>query len=585
MPDNKTNITKWILAGILMLCIISYWPLFNNDFTNWDDPAQVVNNVDVHGLSFEGTNAIFSSFYIGMYQPFTMQVYAFIYEVFGENATAFHCFSLFIHLINILLVFMLIKSFSRNETAALITAALFAFTPLQVESVAWVSALSNLLYTTFFLGGTLTYLQYIRKRKIKFLLYTLILFLISLLSKPTAVTFPVLLLFIDLYYRRRFNLRLIIEKAPFFIFAITIGVVILFAREEAGHIIDISERFDPGSRVLMFSYTLAFYIAKLFAPTSLSAFHPYPSDVLPIAYYIAPLIPLMLIFLVFRLRGEPRRQVKAGLLFFLLTIAIVLEIIPVGIHIVKERYVYMPSIGIYYTFAVLILFFTSGRRYGRWMPGIVTGIMVIIFSITSFSRVKTWQDSLSLWNDVLDEYPEASAALINRGNAWQAKEDLNRAVSDYSLAIRYEPQAADAYMNRALAYHKLQEMEKSMQDFNKAILLGIQDAQTYNNRGLLRASANDIPGAIADFEKACTLDPTYTDAWINKGLMHANSSDFRFAFNAFSDALRADPSSARAYYWRGMVQLSMGQIDDGCRDLKTATSYGWPQDKIPQVCQ
>jgi len=583
--EQKSIRTNWWLLLILLLTILVYSSSLSNGFTNWDDQDQVTRNVDIHSLSLSNTTAIFSSFYVGMYQPFTTQLYGFIYGVFGESAMAFHLVSLLLHLLNILLVFRLVHLFSRREIPALITAALFALNPLQTESVAWVSAMSNLLYTTFFLAGLISYLHYFRKHNIRFIWMTLLFFICSLLSKPAAVTFPVILVLIDLHYRRRYTWRVITEKLPFFILSIAIGLLIIYAREEAGHIIDISERFSAGERIIMIVYALAFYVARLFIPVGLSAFHPYPTDGLPIEFFIAPIIPLMLIFLVFRLRGEQKRQVRAGFLFFIIAIAVVLEFIPVGAQVVKERYVYLPSIGIYYAFAVLLLYLTDGKHSRKWISAGIMTLMLIAFSYTSFVRAGIWQNSMSLWNDVIAHYPYASAALINRGNTWQESEKFRDAISDYTLAIQYEPQAADAYFNRGLAHYRLQETAKALEDFNTAISLGLADTETYNKRGLLRAASNDIQGAISDFEMAVSIDPSNVDALINQGLMYARNRDFNLAITSFSNALSITPSSAKAYYWRGMVQLQMGQRTEACRDFTSAISHGWPMDQIPEVCR
>ena len=587
MPDKVANNTRIILAAIFLACILAYLPLFNNGFTNWDDPDQVLLNPDVHGLSFSAAKHIFSSFYVGMYQPVTMQVYAFIYAIFGEDPTAFHVFSLIIHLINVLLVFILVRYFSRQDHLALITAGLFALTPLQVESVAWVSALSNLLYTAFYLAGLCTYLFFLRKKKWLWLAITFLLFVSSVLSKPAAVTFPVMIYFMDLYYRRGYKVNTLLEKLPFLAVSIVIGMVIIGAREQAGHIIDISEHFNFAERVLLVVYALAFYIARLFVPTGLSAFHPYPDGGhLTLVYYIAPLIPLMILFLIWRLRAEPRRQTLVGMVFFLTAIAIVMEIIPVGMQVVKERYVYLPSVGLYYSFAVLLMFFCSGRKAASWLPGSIVMMLLLVFAFITFARTGVWHDSLSLWNDVLDKYPETSAAYINRGNTWLEMDELNHAVNDYSLALKYEPGAADAYLNRGLAYFRLKEQELALKDFNHAISLGIRDAETYNNRGLLRANLQDTQGAIADFDEAVLIDPAYTEAWINKGLVLANNKNYRQAFTAMSKAIGTDPSSARAYFWRGMVQYRMGLTVDACRDFRAAVSHGWPASQIPGgICE
>lgn len=585
MPEKLSNRAIWMMAVILLITILVYIPSLNNGFTNWDDLEQVVNNEDIRGLTFANTKTVFSSFYVGMYQPLTAQLYTIIYTVFVSSATAFHAVSLLLHLVNILLVFFLVRIFSRKEFPALITAALFALNPLQTESVAWVSAMSNLLFSTFFLAGLITYIRYARNGKLNAYLLSLLWFVLSMLSKPAAATFPVIIIFLDIYFRRKLQLRLILEKLPFFIIAIIIGLVVIMARDEAGHIIDISERYSWADRIFMVSYALAFYIARLIVPTGLSAFHPYPTDGLPLVFYIAPLIPIMIIFMLYRLKGELRRQVMVGLMFFIITIALVLELIPLGVQVVKERYVYLPSIGIYYAFAVLLLFFTETSRRKSWMAPLIVGCMAVIFAVLSYGRVQTWHDSISLWDDVLESYPSASAALINRGNAWQEQEKYNTAIADYSMAVQYEPMAADAFMNRGLAYFRMDNHIKATKDFDRAIALGLNDADTYMNRGLIRAAAMDIQGAMADFEQAVKIDPENEGAWVSLGLVQARLAMLNEAYESFSSALRASPSSARAYYWRGMLQLQLGNNGEACRDLQAAISYGWPREQVPELCK
>ena len=583
MPGPRANRTYLMLAGIILVTFLVYLPSLNNGFTNWDDPEQVLENGHIHDLSLSNTARLFSNFYVGMYQPVTMQAYAFLYALGGGKAGIFHLFSLLLHLVNILLVFILVRNFSRNHIPALITATLFGLSPMQSESVAWVSAMSNLLFTLFFLGGMITYLRYVRKPIASGLFLTLLFFLLSLLSKPAAMTFPVLLVFTDLYFRRKFTLRLLLEKLPFFIASLVMGLIIIAAREEAGHIIPIAGRYGIFDRALLIAYGFSFYVSGLFIPTGLSAFHPYPGTPLPAAYYLAPLIPLMIIFMLFRLKGELRRQVLAGIIFFIVTIAIVLEFIPLGVQVVKERYVYLPGIGLYYAFAAILLyFFPRGRR--GWIVPAVMLCFLVVFSLFTYQRSKTWESSLSLWNDVLERYPEASAALINRGNAWQEHEDFYNAVSDYSLAIRYEPGAADAYMNRGLAYFRMGRSAEALNDFDLAIAMGMDDASTLNNRGLIKASLNDFGGALADFERAVALDPLMGEAWINRGLMLAAQGRFGEAAEAFTRAIELGASSAKAYYWRGMVFLQQGMTAAACRDLKAARLMGWDIPHWPEAC-
>lgn len=584
MQHTGKQKTVWLLAALLIVTALAYAPLAGNGFTNWDDPDQLINNSDVHQLSWANSSRIFSSFYVGMYQPLTMHAYAVLYAVAGPDPRVFHLFSLLLHLVNVVLVFSLVRAFTRKDPTALVSAALFALSPLQSESLAWISALSNLMYTGFFLGGLMAYLAYVRSSRWHLLAWTFLFFLLSLLSKPSAVTFPLIILGIDMYFRRTIKTRLLLEKLPFFLLALVSGLVIVAARREAGHIIDLSGSYAWWEQALLVSYSLSHYLANLIAPVNLSAFHPYPSTPLPAAYFIAPIIPLMFIFLYLRLRAEVRRQYTVGMLFFLLNIMLFLEIIQLGVQIVKERYAYLPSVGLYYAVSTLLFFFFPGGKYKISRPLVLIVLAVLWYGMSTFSRAGTWKDSITLWTDVLNSYPQASAAYINRGNAYMIRADYKLAIDDYTRAVEYEPYAADAYLNRAIVYSKMEEYNHALDDYNRAVGMGIHDAVTYNSRALLKARLKDIKGAKGDFLNALEMDPDYADAWINLGLMYANNSEFNKAMDALINAVRSDSRSARAYYWRGMVQLNMKQYEGACRDLKIARDYGWPVGQLPEIC-
>jgi tetratricopeptide (TPR) repeat protein len=291
----------------------------------------------------------------------------------------------------------------------------------------------------------------------------------------------------------------------------------------------------------------------------------------------------MMLFLMFRLKGEIRRYVWAGIIFFITSLAISLELVPLGVVVVKERYVYLSSVGLYFMFAMLLLFIFQ-IKYRR-LPVFITLALMVFFAISTYSRAQIWKDSQSLWNDVLSTYPDASAPLINRGNSRQLQGDFTNAISDYTMALASEPNAADAYMNRGLAYFKLGSMNEAFLDIDKAIVLGIRDAEIYNVRGLLRIESGAISEALTDFISAVSLDSTHLNAWVNLGLIHANMQDFASARTALDKAIEVDSSFAKAYYWRGMVFLQEKKYNEACGDMRKAVSYGWPEEQIPEFCK
>jgi hypothetical protein len=198
---------------------------------------------------------------------------------------------------------------------------LFGIHPLHVESVAWASELKDLLYTFFFLASYIFYLKYIKSNRNKFLFYALLLFLFSLFSKAMAASLPLLLLLTDYIKGRKINMKILLEKLPFFILAIIFGLVAIYAQKSSHAIQDISTFTFP-QRIIFASHSFISYLIKLLAPVHLSAYYPYPvksGDHLPSQYYIYLLLFLSFIaFVIYSIRFS--KKILFGIGFFAITI-------------------------------------------------------------------------------------------------------------------------------------------------------------------------------------------------------------------------------------------------------------------------
>lgn len=175
----------------------------------------------------------------------------------------------------------------------------------------------------------------------------------------------------------------------------------------------------------------------VFVPLKMSAFHPYPDKeggFLPIIFFLTPLFLLAITLLLVKAK-RARKEIIFGILFFLFSISVMIELIPVGIQLVKERYTYIPCIGLYFVFfSFLSVVFEKSKKIKQIITyGIIT--LSLIFVSFSFSRTLTWKDSFSLWNDVIKKYPSCSAAFINRGNAYIVAGNYNQAIIDLNKAI------------------------------------------------------------------------------------------------------------------------------------------------------
>ena len=161
MKENSANINlkpTWLfLALIVLLFPLVYFHLFSAGFIAWDDPEYVLNNKDVHLFLVKN---FFTQFYIGNYHPLTMLSYALDWKLFGKAAQGYHIENVLWHLLNTILVFYLGKKLQLKPVQAFLLAIVFAFHPLQIESVAWVGERKNLLYAFFFLVSILFYIDY-----------------------------------------------------------------------------------------------------------------------------------------------------------------------------------------------------------------------------------------------------------------------------------------------------------------------------------------------------------------------------------------------------------------------------------------
>ena len=139
----------YLLAGILILTIILFSEITSNNFTNWDDDKYLSKNELVKDLSPSGIIDIFTTFVASNYHPLTIIAFAAELKIFGHSASGFHYVSLFLHLINILLVFYLFQLLGFREKIIIPITLLFAIHPMHVESVAWIAEQKDLLYALF----------------------------------------------------------------------------------------------------------------------------------------------------------------------------------------------------------------------------------------------------------------------------------------------------------------------------------------------------------------------------------------------------------------------------------------------------
>ncbi|PCJ81861.1 MAG: hypothetical protein COA57_13765 [Flavobacteriales bacterium] len=590
--------------ALLLLTVLVFSPLLQCGLTNWDDGVYISENQLIRSLTIPNLKLIFSEFYFGNYHPFTLLSYAVEYALFGENPSVFHLTNLLFHLLNVLLVFAFIKKISGNFLIGFFTATLFAIHPMHVESVVWISARKDVLYTFFMLLALLQYASYLQNFKYKNYSLALVFFLFSCLSKGMAVSLPLLLLVLDFLLKRKFSVKVITDKIPFFLLALFFGWLAFQAQHQQVDM-QTTAYFTFFERVQWAGYAFSLYFMKLLLPINLSAFYPYPYLSGQLPFYFLLILPVLVLFIIWLFyRAKHHRKLFFGVIFFSCSIVFVLQILPIGDAIIADRYSYLSFIGLFYLCGNGIHWLHE--RFSKTAI-IIAGSIVLLFSFFAFQRVSVWQNSVSLWSDVIEKQPAVKIAYLNRGIAYkenknyrQALADFNQtialdssyamaynhrgllkkeaklfgeAMADYNRAIELAPTYYEAYSNRGILKRQIGDLREAMPDLNKALEINPKFAFGYSNRANLKNQLKEFEEAVIDCNRAIELNPYLPEAYNNMGNAYGYLKNYNKAISSYTKAIQLKPDYLDAYINRGKVKAFSGDKNGACNDWETARAY------------
>jgi tetratricopeptide (TPR) repeat protein len=565
---------KLSLPIILLVTFLVFSPTLQNDFTNWDDRHYIQDNDYIKSLNTESIVQLFKAETIvsSNYHPLTLLTLSINYHFSELNAQPYILTNIILHILSVLLVFYFIFLLSKRKWwVSALVATLFAIHPMHVESVAWIAERKDVLYAFFFSGALITYLKYQNKRNYLYYGLTLLLFFLSILSKSAAAPFPFVLLLLD-FYRGNFpskqhKLRLLLEKIPFLAIAIYIGLLAVNTQSDA---IGVLEKYGILDRFAIASHGLIIYVVKLFVPFKLSAFYPRPAaSAIPIFHYISiGIVLLSAAATIYSLRYS--RRWFFGMLFFFLMIALVLQFITVGGAAYADRYTYVPYIGLFYLICMEAnKWLTSSlsarhHHYALW-AGI--GIVLTCFAIMSHNRTYVWKDSGTLWSDVIDKYPSAARAYLNRGEYLHEEKKYEAAIADYNMKIKMEPYSPDAYMNKGMSLFQLGRYKEAIASQDEAIRRKADYAEAYRNRGNAYYSLQQYDKALTDYNSTLKYNPKDARAYNNIANIQFMRGQSQAAIEAYTKAINLSPDNYYAWGNRGSVYRQIGRMDQARKDL------------------
>ncbi|MBN1470919.1 MAG: tetratricopeptide repeat protein [Syntrophaceae bacterium] len=582
---SKQKIVIYIVLALLTFAV--YWQVDQFGFTTLDDDIYVTENGHVQsGISSDGVHWAFSTTYAEFWHPLTWLSLMFNYQLHGLNAGGYHLTNIVLHILSTLLLFSLFHRMTGAVWKSIFIATFFALHPLRVESVAWIAERKDALSMFFGLAAIYAYVRYAESCRFFRYFICFILFAFALMSKPTMVTLPFVLMLLDYWPLQRWQkamneqgktlksaASLVWEKIPLIFLTIVFSILTFWAHNKGGMIASL-EHLPFLVRVQNMVVSYVSYLGKIFYPVDLAFFYPYPYafplwKILTSCFILAVITSTV----IYTFKKYPFLFV--GWFWYLGTLVPVIGLVKSANYAMADRCTYLPSIGIAMIVAwgIPLLFPRVEIRKKILFPA-ATAFLAIL-SVLTWHQCGYWKNSVVLCRHALQVTKNNYMVHNFLGLNYQERGQNQRAILDFNKAIYFKPNYADAYSNRGNAYSGLGQYQQAMDDFNKALRLNPNSAKAYYNRGAFAFNKlGEYQRAIEDFNEAIRLKPDLLSAYEGQGAAYSKIGQYQRAINYLNQAIHLKPNKAFAYGLRGAAYLKQGNKEQSCRDVRKACTLG-----------
>jgi protein O-mannosyl-transferase len=456
---SESNKILWLGALlVLALTFAAHFRALQGQFVEWDDTNHITRNVAIRALTLDNLGLMFAHPIAKLYCPLTWLSFAIDYQIWGRAPFGYHLTNLLLHLANTLLVLVFVREILRDRfqyatAAAVLTAAIFGVHPLRVESVAWATERKDVLFAFFYLGALIAYWRWLGNRKWRTYWVCFSLFVASALSKSTAVTFPLVLLVIDHWVvkRKAWN-----EKVPFFTVSLVITAITLMVQAGgAGETVAPPTLIPLWARAGLAGYCSLFYVKKFFWPFHLSVIYPSFEEMGWIPFtslgYLAALAAVTALVITLQRRWP---ALLPAWVFYLVTLSPTIGLVPVGIHIVADRFSYLPLIGLALplSMAVIWAIFLMPNTASRFAVSLAAAVVLLALAFLTDQRGAVWRDTGTLFGNALQENPNCLPAHINLTVWHTTRKEFDEAIDQGNQAVALAPNGIPGRKDLAYAW-------------------------------------------------------------------------------------------------------------------------------------
>ncbi|MDR3458414.1 MAG: tetratricopeptide repeat protein [Verrucomicrobiae bacterium] len=560
-----------IYAGLALITLALYLPALRHGFVEYDDQQYVTENPHVQaGLTWPGFVWAFG-FHAGNWHPLAWLSHMLDCQIFAARAGGHHLTSILLHTSTTLLLFAVLRRMTGGLWRSAAVAALFAWHPLHVESVAWVSERKDVLCAFFWMLTLWCYLRFVEKKSAARYLLTLGSFVLCLMAKPMAVTLPFVLLLLDAWPLGRVtgdgwrvaNLRrLLVEKIPFLILS-AIGCVLTLRAQQIA-IVSTAGLTVPQR----FTHTLVaydHYFWATFFPHGLAVYYPYVIKLDPGMVVFSGLV-LLLITVLAVVHFRPRPFLLTGWLWFLGTLIPVIGLVQVGDQAWADRYTYLPLIGLFIPLVWLASEVIKSKKVLTLLAVIVGVAMLVATSV----QLSYWKNTRTLFDHANRVTHENFMAITMLGSQLAKEHKYAEAMDDYHTALRYQPTFPEAHFFLGDALDEQGRTDEAITEYQQALWFKPTQEQTHIFLGIALGKQKKYAEAISHYQAALVLDPDSAVTHNNLARIYHTQGNFDEAIAHYQAAIKLDPKLSLAHNNLGILLLQKGGLGDGTRQLREA---------------
>ena len=602
-PAGESGRTRGLICTVLFMgTLLLFARAWQAEFVNYDDPDYVTANPHVkRGLTAEGIKWAFSAKHASNWHPLTWVSHMLDVSWHGMNPKGHHATSVILHALNAVLAFAAFWRLTRTLWPSALCAAFFAWHPLRVESVAWVAERKDVLSGTFWflvLWAYATFAERQRERRSgawTWYMIALIAFSLGLMAKPMLVTLPCVLLLLDLWPLRRFELPgprkptvasatrasagaapkvvtpattigvIVLEKLPFLLLSALSSVVTYRAQQGGGSVTDALTLWQRLENAVV---AFVRYIGKFFAPVDLAVLYPHPGD-WATRKVVASLVIVVGVSVVAWLMRRRWPWLLVGWLWFVGTLVPVIGIVQVGLQSMADRYTYLPIIGL--EIAIIWTITDVVRASGtRRVVAAAAGVLLFVYAIATWRQIGVWQNSFTVFDRAIAVTENNYLAHNNRA-IWLC--DVGRVdggIADYRRALAIRPDYPEANNNLGRLLVRQGKAAEAVPMLRLALDGKPRSLEVRNNLANALSDIGQLDEAREHYEKILAHDPQHANALNGLGVVLAMQGKPAEAKARIEASLRISPANAPAHSNLGNVFSMLGQLEQAAEQYRRA---------------